>query len=111
MNAITLLAQIKPRSNCSSEEAAKTGRECASVLPEVKANEANVQTGFAILFGIIGAVAVIVIIIAAINLATAEGNPEKISVAKRAIIYAAIGLVIAISAEIIIFTLLGKLGG
>lgn len=99
-------AAVRQRQNCSSSQVADN---CLSVLPEVKANDAQLKNGLMIAFGIFAAVAVIVIIIAAINYAASEGDPEKISRSKKTIIYALIGLVIALSAEAIVITLLGRL--
>ena len=83
--------------------------KCVSILPQVSANENQIQNGLAIVFGVIAAVAVLVIIIAAINFATSEGNPDSISKAKKTIIYALIGLLISLSAEIIVLAVLGRL--
>ena len=109
MNFLTLLAQaeknvepIRRRQNC--DEAA-----CNSILPEVAAGRGQVESILTIVFGVFAAVAVIVIVIAAINFATAEGNPENISKAKKTIIYALIGLVIALSAEAIVLLIAGRL--
>ena len=101
MESINTLAQAI-RNNCN-------GERCISNLPTVNANENQIQNLLGIVFGVIAAVAVIVIIIAAINFATADGNPDDISRAKKTIIYALVGLAIAISAEAIIYTVLGSL--
>lgn len=98
-----ILAQpVQQRSNCE-------GSQCLSRLPEVKAGEQQIQDILSIAFGVFAAVAVIVIIIAAINFATAEGDPDKISRAKKTIIYAAIGLIVCLSAEAIVLTVIGRL--
>lgn len=96
-----LLSQINPN-NCE-------GNSCLSRLPEVKANEDQLQNGLTIVFGVFAAVAVLVIIIAAIKFATSDGNPDEISRAKKIIIYALLGLVISLSAEIIVRTLIGRI--
>ena len=101
MESITTFAQ-NIRNNCN-------GESCISNLPTVNANENQIQNLLGIVFGVIAAVAVIVIILAAIGFATADGNPDDVSKAKKTIIYALIGLAIAISAEAIIYTILGKL--
>ena len=95
---LLILSQARPN-NCQ-------GNNCLSSLPEVAANEGQIQKGLAIVFGAFAAVAVIVIIIAAINFANSEGNPDNISRAKKTIIYALVGLVIALSAEAAVFTVL-----
>lgn len=80
-----------------------------NVLPEVAATESNVQSGLAIVFGLIAAAAVLVIIVAAINMANSEGNPDNIARSKKTIVYALIGMVIALMAEFIVLTVVGRL--
>ncbi len=101
-----ILAQVQQRRNCGTNN---NDPGCAGILPNVSANEDQVQNGLAIVFGVFAAVAIIVIILAAISFATSEGNPENISNAKKTIIYALIGLIIALSAEAAVFFLLGNL--
>lgn len=104
MEHVSLLAQqIRRRENCTDKE------ECLSILPQVNANENQLKIGLGIAFGIFAAVAVIVIIIAAINFATSEGDADKISRSKKTIIYALIGLIICLSAEAIVLTVVGRL--
>ncbi len=112
MKWVSLLAQandnndnIKPvpqRQNCD-------GANCSSILPEVNAGRGQLENGLSIIFAVFAAVAVVVIVIAAINFATAEGNPENISKAKKTIIYALIGLVISLSAEALVLMVAGRL--
>lgn len=85
------------------------GPNCLVNLPEVAAGQDQIRSGLAIIFGTFAAVAVIVIIIAAINFANSEGDPEKISRAKKTIIFAVIGLVISLSAEVIVLTLMNRI--
>lgn len=59
---------------------------------------------------IIGVAAVIVIIIAGIQYMVSTGDPTKVNNAKNAIIYAVIGLVIAVAARTIVVFVIGKLG-
>ncbi len=103
---LLILAQVTKRKNCGTGD---NSPDCASILPRVSANENQVQNGLSIVFGVFAAVAVIVIIIAALSFATSEGNPENIANAKKTIIYALIGLIIALSAEAAVFFLLGNL--
>lgn len=91
--------------NCSQD----TGPKCLTTLPEVVADKLAFQKGLAIVFGVIGAIAVVVLILAAINMATATGDVERIARARKSIIYSLIGLIIALSAEAIVLTVLGKL--
>lgn len=78
-------------------------------LPEVSANQNQLQNILAVVFGIAAALAVLTIIISAINFASAGSDREKISRSKNAIIFALIGLIIAVSAEIIVLTVLDRL--
>lgn len=82
---------------------------CSPGLPKVAAGEDQLQNILAIVFGIVGALAVLTIVIAGFNFATAGTDADKISRSKKAIVYALAGLAIAISAEAIIFTVLGNL--
>ncbi len=77
-------------------------------LTVVNANEGTVKDLLAFLFGAFGAIAVVVILVAAINMTKSYGNPEEISKAKKTIIYAVVGLVIAISAESIVYFVMGN---
>lgn len=97
---------IKQRENCKSDD---TRESCLNVLPQVSANENQIQNGLSIIFAVLAAVAVLVIIIAAINLAASEGNPDNISRSKQTIVYALVGLVIALSAEFIVLASLGRI--
>ena len=71
-------------------------------LPDVKANSDTIQTIFSIIFGIIGAVARLMITKSGLEYIVSAGNPEKTSSAKNGIIYALVGLVVAISAQAIV---------
>ncbi len=106
MSFLNIVAQTVQRKNCATGDTAK---ECITNFPKVDAGEEQLRTGLNVLFAIIGAIAVVMIILAAITLANSEGNPEKISGAKRTIIFAAIGLVISLSAQALVFVLLGRL--
>ena len=79
-------------------------------IPKVEANSGQVTQMLQLAFGIIGVIAVVVIIIGAIELMTSlGGNPEAAKKARNTIIYAAIGLIVAISAEFIVTFVLNKL--
>lgn len=78
-------------------------------LPEVKANENQIENILAVAFGVVAGIAVLSLVIAAINFATGGGDPEKISRSKNAIIFSLVGLAIALSAEAIVLLFLNKL--
>ena len=78
-------------------------------LPSVKADTNFAKNVLAIIFGTIGALAVLTIIIGAMNLSKSGGNPEEISKAKRTIIYSVVGLLVALVAEALVFFVVGRL--
>lgn len=61
-----------------------------------------VQTVLGIVFGIIGALSFLIIVIAGMRYMLAQGDPNATVQAKNTIIYALVGLVIAITAESIV---------
>ena len=79
-------------------------------LPKVQADNSNVKNLLSVIFGTAAAAAVLVIVLAGFRLATSEAEPENISRGKRAIIYALIGLAVAVSAEIIVLTVVDGIG-
>ena len=78
-------------------------------LPEVSANNETLRTILQILFAVIALVAVIYIMITGLKLVVQQGDPQGISKARQGIIYAAVGLAIALSAEIIVTFVMGQL--
>lgn len=77
-------------------------------IPKVGGNTESIQGLLNIIFGLAGVLAVLVIVFAAFTLAANEGDPEKISRAKKAIIYSLVGLAIIITAAAIVNFVLGK---
>lgn len=67
----------------------------------------KIATGVA---GVVGAVAVVMIIVAGIFYLTSAGSPERIGVAKKTLIYAIVGITIAIAAEAIVTAIKGIMG-
>jgi hypothetical protein len=100
-----LFAQAKPK-NCPPDS---TDTDCLSVLPQIGADSNQIQNILSIVFMVFAALAVVIIIMAAINLAGSEGNPENVSKAKKTIIFALVGLIIALTAEAMVLTLVGRL--
>jgi len=76
------------------------GTSCDTGLPEVQSTQFT--TIFQYIFGTIGAIAVLIIVIAGLRFIVANGDPQNVAKARNTIIYAAIGLAIAVSAEIIV---------
>ena len=61
--------------------------------------------------GIAGIIAVVIIIIAGISIAVSQGDPAKLAKATKAIIFAAVGLVVCLLAFAIVNFALEGIGG
>jgi hypothetical protein len=81
----------------------------AGSLPQPQANQGEVSAILSIAFGIIGALALLIITISGLRYITSGGSPERTAKAKNGIIYAIVGLVIAISAEAIVHFVVNRL--
>lgn len=68
------------------------------------------DTALGIVFGMLGAISVIVIIYAGIRLMLSKGNPDAIGKLRSTLIYAAIGLFVALTATGILNFAAGRLG-
>lgn len=88
---------------------AQVNNERLTNLPEVKAGDTTLERALAIAFGIAAAIALLSIAIAALNFVTSEGDTEKISRSKRAIVYGLVGLAIALLGEAIVLLVVGQL--
>lgn len=88
--------------------------ECPGEIPadptdgeqELKDTVKNVLSA---IFGILGIIAAVVIIIAGVLYMISAGDPGKVATAKKAILYAVIGLIVALSAYAITNFILGAL--
>jgi hypothetical protein len=93
-------------SAATAQVTAPDGGSYDTGLPNVSASGGNgysdVQTALTVVFGVIGAVALIYIVIGALHYVTSQGEPQATAKAKNTIIYAVVGLAIALSAEILV---------
>lgn len=78
-------------------------------LPETPADSNSITLILQIVFGIIGALTVLFIIVGGFKLVLSEGEPQKIAQARRGIIFAVVGLVVALLAEVLVTFVLGQL--
>lgn len=85
-----------------------TAAGCDTGLPTVSA-DSSLQIILQLVFGVLASVAVLVIIISAIRFNLSQGDPQKVSKARSTIIFALVGLVIALSAEAIVTFVLGNI--
>lgn len=97
------LAITEPK-NCENG-----GPNCLTTLPETAANSASIEKIFGIVFGTIAALAVLIIMLSALNWAIRGGDPEVITRSRKAIIYAAVGLALALLSEMLVLTLLKRI--
>lgn len=75
-----------------------------SKLPKSGGNGSTelIATGLRVVFGILGAISLVVITLAGFRYVVSRGDPQGINKAKNTILYAVIGLMIAISAQAIV---------
>lgn len=78
-------------------------------LPQSAASSGNLQNILQIIIGTLAVVAVLIIVIAGLNIVTAGGDSAKVAKARGAIVYALVGLIIAIVANVIVNLVLGRL--
>ena len=78
-------------------------------LPHVEGSgTGKIQTVMSIVFAMFGAIALIVLVIAGLRYVSSSGDPTTMSKAKNTIIYAAIGLIVSMSAFAIVGFVLGN---
>lgn len=82
---------------------------CDTNLPQVSANSSVIHQALSIFFGIAAVISVLMIIIGAMMFITSGGSPEQVAKARQTIIYAAIGLVVSLSALAVVEFVLGHL--
>jgi hypothetical protein len=71
-------------------------------LPTPAAGNAQIKAVVNVLLSVSGAVALLVITMAGFRFVTSRGNPQQVAQARDAIIYSCIGLVVIMSAFIIV---------
>ncbi|HET9174244.1 MAG TPA: pilin [Candidatus Saccharimonadales bacterium] len=102
LSQLTLLAAGTAQAKCLDTTYCDTG------LPVVNASSSQIQQILQIVFGIIAALAVLFVVIGGFRYVLSGGDPEDTKRAKATIMYALIGLVVAISAETIVSFVLNK---
>ncbi len=78
-------------------------------LPAVAATNGIIALVLSIVFGIIGALALLMIVISGVRYIVSSGDAQATSKAKNGILYACVGLVVAIAAEVIVQFVVTKL--
>lgn len=110
---INIFAQFDKIQNCPSGSSdvydPEARGQCLTNLPQVAAGETEVKRILTIIFAVAAGVALISLMIAALNYVTAFSDKDKIARSRRNIIYSLLGLIIALSAETIILTVVDRL--
>lgn len=78
-------------------------------LPHVQATPATIATIMTIIFTIMGAMCLLIVTIAGFRYVASRGDPNAVAKAKNTIIYALIGLAVAVSAATIVNFVVGNL--
>lgn len=78
-----------------------TMQDAVNQLPKVSAGDDTVQTMLNVVFGIMGAIAVLVIVLAGFRYIISHGDSRLIEQSKNQILYAVVGLVVIIFATAI----------
>jgi hypothetical protein len=73
-----------------------------NALPHAGATQGKLDTIMATVFGVVGTVAVLMIVIGGVQYVASKGEPGEMAKAKNTIIYAAVGLVVCILAYSIV---------
>jgi len=77
-------------------------------LPTTHTDSA-IQNVLTIVFGVVGALALLMIVMGGLRYITADGSPEKAAKARDSVIYALVGLTIALIAEAIVNFVINRL--
>lgn len=79
-----------------------TAIQAPTSLPQVSADQGSLRTILNIVFGIIGSLAVLMIVLSSIKYITSSGDSQKTSEARNGIFFALLGLTFAILAQAIV---------
>lgn len=94
------------REACETLQVLDNNGSCVQRSGDVNINR-GLRTALNLLSFVAGVIAVIMIMIAGARYITSQGDSQKVSQAKNAIIYAAIGIVIVALAQVIVRFVLG----
>jgi len=84
------------------------GGTCDTGLPQVNATSSSLQSIMQIVIGIAGSIAVVMIVMGGLQFITAQGDPSGVAKARKTLLFAVVGLVVAILAEAIITFVVSK---
>lgn len=78
-------------------------------LPVAGAGKSQLHDILQIVFAVLAALAVLFIVIGALRMVISQGNPQETGKARATVIYAVVGLIVALLAEAFVAFVLGKL--
>lgn len=81
----------------------------AKGLPQTTANSDSLRTILSIVFAIIGALALLMLVLSGLRYIVSAGDPQRTAKAKDGIVYAFVGLAIALAAQAIIAFVVDRL--
>ena len=90
---------------CPSDQA----DSCSTGLPKVTASSGELQNVLTVFFGIAAVLSVLMIVVGGLMFVTSGGNSENAAKARETIIYSVVGLVVSLSAVVIVQFVIGKL--
>ena len=105
----TLIKILADTAKTNCLQGTKVSQLCDTGLPKVAASSSQLQVVLQLLFGILAVIAVLMVTIAGLRFIFESTNPQETARARNTIIYAAIGLIIALSGEVIVSFVLGRL--
>ncbi len=77
-------------------------------LPTTNASQVQLNQIMGIVYSLIGAIGVLMIVIAGIIMITSAGNPQRVASARKTIIYTVIGLVLSLIVTSVIYFVLNN---
>lgn len=108
MVAVAFISFIGNKVGGASVGSSPSGNLNVGALPNTQANQDLVNTVLSIVFGIVGAIALLFITIGGFRYVMSQGDPQGVEKAKSTILYAVIGLIVAILAQVIVSFVIGK---
>lgn len=109
MVAIAVVSFIGNRVGGSTGGSAGVSGIDVSSLPKTPATQATVKNISTIVFSVVGALALLFITIGGFRYVLSQGDPQATGKAKNTILYALVGLVVAIMGQVIVTFVIGRI--
>lgn len=106
---VTLISNFQHFAETIQVKCDNAASSYCSGLPQVDAGNDQLQQILQILFGVLAALAVLFIVIGGLRYITSQGNPQETTKARDTILYAIVGLVVAVLAEVIVSFVVGHI--